>query len=153
MRVRVDVGAGIDTFISDLEKYEAYAEEFSKRAIWEGARIVTDDIRKSIQSLNTVDGRVKDYEKEGLLEGLGIATMKNSGDVIDTKIGMDGYNHHPTKKYPKGQPNAMIARSIEKGTSFRRPTPFISTAVERSSQAAVAAMSAEFDRLTAQVMS
>lgn len=152
MNVKCDIGGGLDTYIKDLEQYKDNIEEISRRAIYEGADVLADEIRKSIERLNTSDGRVTDYEKEGLLEGLGIARMRKNGTIIDAKIGMDGYNHHPTKKYPKGQPNAMIARSIEKGTSFRRPQPFISNTVERCRAQAENAMSAEFDRQTGHIM-
>ena len=152
MKIRLDVGSGIDQYINDLERLKMSAEDVSKRAIYEGAGIVADEVRNSIRSLSTTDGRVKDYEKEGLLEGLGITPMRQNGQRIDAKIGMAGYNHHPTKKYPKGQPNALIARSIEKGTSFRKPQPFISKAVERCRTRAEAAMSAEFDRQTQKIM-
>lgn len=152
MKVRCDIGGGLDEYINDLERYQGDIEEISRRAIYEGADVLADEIRASIQKLNTTDGRVTNYEKEGLLEGLGIARMRKNGTVIDAKIGMDGYNHHPTKKYPNGQPNAMIARSIEKGTSFRKPQPFISNTVERCRTQAERAMSAEFDRQTGQIM-
>lgn len=152
MNVKCEIGGGIDEYINDLEKYQSNIEEISRRAIYEGADILADEIRASIKKLSTTDGRVKDYEKEGLLEGLGIARMRKTGTVIDAKIGMDGYNHHPTKKYPRGQPNAMIARSIEKGTSFRKPQPFISNTVERCRVQAEHAMSAEFDRQTGLIM-
>lgn len=152
MNVKCEIGGGIDEYINDLEKYQGNIEEISRRAIYEGADILADEIRASIKKLSTTDGRVKDYEKEGLLEGLGIARMRQTGTVIDAKIGMDGYNHHPTKKYPRGQPNAMISRSIEKGTSFRKPQPFISNTVERCRAQAEHAMSAEFDRQTGLIM-
>lgn len=152
MKVKAEIGGGVDRFISKLEEYEGDIEEISRRAIYDGADVLADEIRKAIEGLNTKDGRTADYEKEGLLEGLGIARMKKNGQRIDTKIGMHGYNHHPTKKYPRGQPNAMIARSIEKGTSFRKPQPFISNTVAKCRSEAESAMSAEFDRQTKKIM-
>jgi hypothetical protein len=43
-----------------------------------------------------------------------------------------GYNNVITKKYPKGQPNNMIARSCESGSSSMIKQPFMRTAVNAS---------------------
>ena len=51
------------------------------------------------------------------------------------KLGFDGYNKQRTKKYPKGQPNSVIARSINSGSTWRKKNPFIDRAT-RSSKAA-----------------
>ena len=61
--------------------------------------------------------------------------MKHENDGYNVLIGFDGYNGIRTKKYPGGQPNQLIARSVERGTSFRRAYPFIKKTV-RSSKAA-----------------
>lgn len=160
VKVRMEVGGGIDQFISDLNRLDANVEEMSKRSIYEGANVLANAIRKNIERLQVgehVKGeksaiRLTDYEKKGMLDGLGVASMKQTGQIIDTKIGMHGYNKHKTKKYPQGQPNAMIARSVEKGTSFRKPQPFIQPAVEQYRNEAENAMSAEFDRQIGQIM-
>lgn len=152
MNVKVEVGGGVDKFVSELDKLGDNVEEISKRAIYSGAKVLADAIRSNIQGLST-DKRLTDYEKEGMLVGLGVAPMKKNGQIIDTKIGMHGYNSHRTKKYPKGQPNAMIARSVEKGTSFRKPQPFIQPAVEQYKAEAENAMSAEFDRQVSKIVS
>lgn len=151
VKVKAEVGGDIDQFIGDLDRLGNNVEEISKRAIYEGANVLADAIRRKIQGLST-SGRLTDYEKKGMLDGLGVAPMKKYGQVIDTKIGMHGYNTHKTKKYPKGQPNAMIARSVEKGTSFRKPQPFIQPAVEQYKNQAQSAMSAEFDRQVGRII-
>ena len=149
-RVKVNVGGGIDQFIGELDRVGMDVEEMSRRAIYEGANILADAIRKNLEALHVGEKgsniRLTEYEKKGMLEGLGVAKMQQRGQIIDTKIGMHGYNSHKTKKYPNGQPNAMIARSVEKGTSFRKPQPFIKPAVDSYKTKAESAMSAEFDR-------
>ena len=62
------------------------------------------------------------------------------GHGLNTKIGFDGYNDVKTKKYPNGQPNMMIARSINAGTSFRRPYPFVQRCGKNAKLPAEAAM-------------
>ena len=34
--------------------------------------------------------------------------------MLNVKLGFDGYNGMKTKKYPKGQPNVLLARSIKR---------------------------------------
>lgn len=151
VKVKAEVGGDINSFIGDLENYKDHIEEISRRAIYDGAKVLADQIRKSIEKLDT-SGRTKDYEVDGLLDGLGVTPMKQNSQRIDAKIGMHGYNKHKTTKYPQGQPNAMIARSIESGTSFRRAQPFIAPTVSRYKDQAEHAMSEEFDRQTRKYM-
>lgn len=68
-------------------------------------------------------------QKKGLQDSLGIARMKATPAGLDVKLGFDGYNEIKTKKYPKGQPNMMIARSINIGTTWLRPTYFMDRTV------------------------
>lgn len=154
--VRCEIGAGLNQFVDDLEKYKDHAMGYSKRSIYEGAKILADELRSGIAHLETMQKGVHhsgrrvayDYEVEGLLEGLGITPMKQSLQIVDAKIGMDGYNHHPTKSWPKGVPNALIMRTIEKGNSFMKPQPVIHDTVQKYQAEALAAMEAEFDRCT-----
>ena len=53
------------------------------------------------------------------------------------KLGFDGYNKVKTRKYPQGQPNAMIARAVESGSSVRKKNPFIRRAVNDTQKQAV----------------
>ena len=71
--------------------------------------------------------------------------MQNDSGYRHVKIGFDGYNDVKTRKYPKGQPNAMIARVTESGSSYREKTPFIRTAVQSSEKAAVEAAKEKID--------
>lgn len=110
-----------------------------KRAVYEGAEVALDAIRQAVKALpeEKHNGKtdmmygVTSIEKDGLLSGLGATKMEDENGTIYTKIGFSGYNGLKTKKYPKGQPNAMIARSICKGTSFRKRIPFVDKAVKK----------------------
>ena len=77
-----------------------------------------------------LDGVTKE-QAQGLKGGLGVAVMEYKGKAWNTKIGFDGYNSVKTEKYPNGQPNALIARSVESGSLVRNKTPFIAPAVEK----------------------
>lgn len=154
------VGKGLDDYIALLGNLEFKSEEIVGHSIYEGAKIVADEIRANIESLPVSanksgrSGRRNptQVEKDGLLDGLGVAKMRNDNGNFNVKIGMDGYNADITAKYPKGKPNAMVARSIESGTYFMNRNPFISRAVRSAKAAAEEAMKAEIDKQIAKTM-
>lgn len=132
---RINIGRGLDEYLSKLGNLEFRAHEHVGKAIYYGADIVADSVKSAIDSIPSKEGGhkrgVTDYQRKGLKEGLGIAKMRNDNGMYNVKVGFDGYNGHPTKTFPKGQPNALIARALEKGTSFAPKTPFIDKAVRR----------------------
>lgn len=125
-----------------------------KQGVFDGAAIIADEVRKQIEAIpreterksksGTLDG-VNDRQRKGLLEGLSILTMENKNGYIHTKISFIGYNKIVTKKWMNGQPNAMIARSVEKGTSFMKPHPFRKKAVAAAKEKAVEAIGKKID--------
>ena len=148
------VGKGLDDYLAQLGNLERSAKPVIGMAIYQGAKVVADEIRKEIEALPVESSEQKragrrnltQVEKDGLLEGLGVAKMKDESGFWNVKIGMDGYNASVTAKWPYGKPNAMIARSLEKGTSFMARIPFIARAVRKSRKQAEAAMQAEVDK-------
>lgn len=147
---------GIDNFSKMLEQLEN-TEELCGRILYEGARVVADACKESIRSLPVQDGEyqgssekpligITKTQKEDLEESFGITPMQVDNGVYHVKVGFDGYGSRPTKKYPRGVPNAMLARSIESGTTFRRKIPFIRPALIRSKEAAIQAMQKALDR-------
>ena len=138
--MKLTVGDGISNYIDMLKNLEFTASETISKAVKAGGDIVTDEIRKNLNSLPVVsdhdmgsEKRLRNgprkAEKEGLQESLGIAPERNDNGFYNVKAGFDGYNKVITKKYPKGIPNAMVARSVESGTSFMRKNPFVAPAV------------------------
>lgn len=125
---------GFDSVIEKMNNAQKNSSKIVGKAIYEGANITADSLKKAVQNL-PIDERhgssddllngVKKLQKIGLENGLGIAPMQNDKGFQNVKIGFDGYNLIKTKKYPKGQPNAMIARATESGTSFSQKIPFI----------------------------
>lgn len=143
------VGKGLDSYISYLKKIDAVTDEAIGEAVYEMAKVVADSVRSGIQALPTVSNqaniatykkgysRLSDEEKQGLLDGFGVSPMQDDGGYINVKLGFDGYNSVKTKKYQKGQPNALIARVTESGSSYRQKTPFMRTAVNASRKEAL----------------
>ena len=150
---------------SRLEDYElrlsrlaGRTEEIAGKAIYAGADIITNAIRANIEGLAAVDDRagaiayqkkapapLTRTAKQGLLDGLGITPMQDDGGYYNVKVGFDGYNDIPTRKYPNGQPNQLIARSLESGSSIAQKHPFIRPAINASRKAAEAKMAEVLD--------
>ena len=144
---KMTIGKGMDEYLAKLGNLEFAAPGLVGQAIYEGAKVVADQVRAEIEALPTAESKrvatprdPTQVEKDGLLDGLGVAKKKNDGGYINVKIGMDGYNTDKTKKYPRGKPNAMIARSIESGSTVMKRNAFISRAVNKTKKEAEAAM-------------
>lgn len=131
------IGHGLDDYIKQLGEVAENTGKWTGQAIFAGAEIVADEIRKQIQALPVQEGSAKHgtrrnpsaVEIQGMLDGLGVAKKRVTNGFSNVKIGMDGYNSHVTDKYPQGHPNAMVARSILAGTTFMNRIPFVDQAV------------------------
>lgn len=130
---------GLDEYLSQLEKLSNTSDEAIGHAIYEGAGVVAKSCASAIQSLPVnnqygSDG-ITSVQKAGLIEGFGISHEQTDGLYRNVKLGFDGYNKQKTKKYPNGQPNSMIARSVNSGTSFRKKNPFMDRATRSAKSA------------------
>lgn len=133
-----------------------------KMALYDGAGVVADAIRSEVEALPTGNewgspeepiNTITKKQKEGLLTSLNIADMeRREGWGYTTMAGFVGYNDQKTHAHPGGQPNAMVAASIEGGTSFRRKNPFITRAFRKSQKLADAAMAARADAEISKIM-
>lgn len=145
-----------DIFAFDIDEDEII--EDMHEALYEGAGILADAVREEIGKIPVNDqpwkgesGRttristLTSAQKEGLLNGLGVAKHREEDGSVNTRIGFSGYNSHATKAHPNGEPNALVARAVESGTSFRAKTPIVRPAVRRVRQAAIDAMAKKFE--------
>ncbi len=145
--------AKVKTVGFEVLDFGQYKPEHIDRIVYEGARVMADEVRKNIEALpvrkpHEADGSrgVTPQEKQALLDGLGVARIQNKDGTWDTHIGFEGYDSVKTKKYPQGHPISMIARTVEKGASWLQKTPFIAPAVKSKSSVAEAAMAAELEK-------
>lgn len=131
-------------------------DETLNRAVRAGAAPVADRIRKNLEALPEVGFQhlgedemfqgIPREQKEDLLEAFGLAPIsRDKTGLVSTKAGFDGYGSHPTKTYPKGVPNAIIARATESGSSVRMKMPFVRPAVNATRQESIAAMETVID--------
>ena len=140
---------GMSEYIACLQSIANVTDEAIGAGVYAMAEVVADKVRDNIQALPTVSNeaniatyrqgysRLSDLEKQGLLEGFGVTPMQDDGGYKNVKLGFDGYNSVKTKKYPQGQPNVLIARVTESGSSYRQKTPFMRTAVNASRKEAL----------------
>lgn len=146
---------GLDEYLRKLEQLQNSSDEAVGKAIYEGAGIVAKACASAIQSLPVNNqygqGGITSVQKAGLIEGFGISHAQTDGLYRNVKLGFDGYNGQKTKKYPNGQPNSLIARSINSGSSYRQKNPFIDRATSASRSACEAKMKSvietEIDRI------
>lgn len=144
---------GIDDYFKRLDELGNLSIGLCKRALYDGAAVIADAVRDEVNSLPTSDRDAKngdpqpilEYEKQGLVAGLGVAKMKAEHGIVYTRIDFDGYNRLKSKKYPQGHPNSMIARSINSGGSNRPKNPFMNRAIRKGRAKSEAAMAARMD--------
>lgn len=123
------------------------------KALYEGAGIVADEVRKNLNALPTekwhhVENgekiKLSSRDKTEMADHFGIARYSVEAGVHQTHIGFSGYTQMKTKKYPNGIPIQMLARSIESGTSFRQRQPFVRSAVYKVRMQVAEAMAKKF---------
>lgn len=125
---------GVDKLVAQYQKLEKDTDKIIGEAIYHGAGVVMKSVKSAVENIETDDhfgtstnptSGPSTLQKLGLIYGLGIAKMRNDNGFKNVKIGFDGYNRIKTKTWPQGQPNSMVARSIESGTSWMRKQPFM----------------------------
>ena len=140
-----------------LEKCFA-KEETLEKAVHAGSAIVADAIRENLEALPEEKFRHLDVylgdsfsavpadQKKALADSFGLTPIqRDKNGFVHTKAGFDGYGSFPTNTYPRGVPNALIARAVESGSSVREKTPFVRPAVNTTRKEAVSAMEAVVD--------
>lgn len=146
---------GLQDYELKISRASKDTEKIFGRATYAGAKIVADEMKKSIEGLPIVNGYgtaekplsggVTAVQKRGLIDGFGISGLQNDNGFHNVKLGWDGYNATKTKDYPNGQPNQLVARGVESGTSWKQKHPFIRPAVTRARKKAEEKMAEVLD--------
>lgn len=144
---------GMDKYLKKLTNIAWATADVCNAAVYAGAKVVADEIKTEIKGLKTTtDGNamnawhkgeatyISETQKKGLEKSFGIAPIRDDFGDFNTKLGFDGYNEVKTKRFPNGQPNALIARSCNNGTSAMYKQPFLRRAVDRARKPAISAM-------------
>lgn len=125
---------GLEEYEQKLSLLGQDTEKICGAAIYEGASIVADEIKAGIRSLPRQTG----VTQKGLEEGFGISKLREDNGFYNVKLGFEGYNAN-------GEPNVMMARIMESGTSKVPKHPFVRPAVNRAKAAAQDKMAAVLD--------
>ena len=150
---------GMDAYLSQLRKLGENTTPVCKAAVYAGAKVIADEIKQATRGLDRVTDaeamaayrerrptKISVSQKNGLVKSLGIAPITDKYGIVSTKIGFDGYNDVKTERWPNGQPNALIARACESGSSAMLKQPFARPATQRKKDAALEAMKQAADR-------
>lgn len=156
---------GMETWLSELRKLGEATTPVCEAAVYAGAKVVADAIRSSTEGLDTVSdaealanyqvrtpGKISVTQKIGLVKSLGITKIRNKYGIISAKVGFDGYNDVKSKRWPHGQPNQMVARSCESGSSAMTKQPFVRPAVKRVQGAAEIEMERAADKKLKEIL-
>ena len=136
-------GRELQNYASRLAKLGEKEAKVCGKTIYEMANIAADEVKNKLKGLHAISDAegIKRYRKgeraqltykakQGLIDSFGISRLQDDGGFRNVKLGFDGYNTVKTKTYPKGQPNILIARSVESGTSFMDKQPFMRPALK-----------------------
>lgn len=144
--IKVD---GLDDVFAMLKSIGGDIEGVQKQAVYAGMGVIRDEVVRQIQALPEQRGYLQKgrlprdvitpREKEQLIKHIGIASMDNKSGTVSTRISFDGYTDIKTKKYKKGLPAILVARSINSGSSVRTKHPFMRHAQAASKAKAIEA--------------
>ena len=142
-----------------LGKIGDASKDICGAAIYEGAKIIADEVKNNLNSLNVTTDElamlkakkgeptyITQRAKEGLIKSFGVTSMsQDDSGIYNVKLGFDGYNDVKTKRWPKGQPNQLIARACESGSSAMIKQPFFREAVQKTKKKAESRMAEVLD--------
>ena len=151
MTIKTD---GLEELGAMMAKLGEKANEVAGKSLYEGADVVGDAFTKAISSIKTEPignskrkMRLPSPEEKAALEGKsGIAKFRNTGDGVDTMIGISGAAGYASVN---GKPKAvrLIARAINSGTSFMKKPPVFRKAVNSSKAEAQAKIADKAEEL------
>ena len=128
---------GLDKWVVELQHATDRATGICKMAVWEGGKIVGDEIRASLENIPIEDHYVskdkmrkgiRTEEKAAIQAAFGLSKMRVDGSV-STKAGFN--------------PGTKI-HAVESGTSYMQKHPIVRQAANRAKDRAEAAMASKF---------
>lgn len=152
---------GLEEYANRIAALGKEQDRITKEAVYAGAEVIADAIKAGLHSIPIDNGRgtpehpisgITSRQKADLIKSFGLAPMENRDGYLQTKAGFDGYGSTPSKKYPRGLPNALLMRSVESGTSFRKKTPVIRKAVNSSRKRSIQAMGKCIEKACMEIM-
>ena len=134
------VSMGIEDLAKSLGAVADNTSGAAKAAVYAGAGVGADRVRSALDSQATEANRdhktraLLPYEKDALQKGLTIEKIiaDKARGITYTTVTFHGRSDHKTESYPNGIPTILIARAVNKGTSFRTANRWMPNAINRS---------------------
>ena len=136
-----------------LDKMDKAAPGVAAQALYDGAGLMADEIRRGAESIKTAPFRYANggetrlpspEEKEIVVAaGAGIAKFDKNGTEVNTSVGYRASGYADLKG--KKKPIPLIVNSINSGTSFMQKQPFVRKAASSGAPKAMAAMKAKIE--------
>ena len=151
---------GMEQITGMLKQAGEAAEGIAAQALYKGAGIVADEISREARGVTTKPFRYANgwqrepspEEKAAIVAAgaAGIAKFQKTGNEVNTSVGYarSGYAMIAGKL----KPIPKIVNAINHGTSFMKRQPFIRAARDKSQNKATEAISAEVERLVAEIL-
>lgn len=151
---------GLEEVLRKMEKLPETADKVAAEALYEGAGVMADAVSQAVQGIATepfryaAGGRKREpspEEKAAVASAKhGIAKFRHTGTEVQTSIGFQNAGYANVNG--KTKPIALIANSINSGTSFMERQPFLrktfhtkKRAAEAAIEAGIAKRESEFD--------
>lgn len=120
-----------DELYQTLSRLTSDIDGVAKQAIYEGAGVIADAVRKEINTIRTSgpsewETKRRERQKQSLLGALSTAPIQPFKNGIYGGVGFGGYDDET------GKPIQLIARAFNSGTSFSSKQPFFENAVRKS---------------------
>ena len=144
--LKVDGMAEISELLSEMEDR---APAVASKALYEGAGIMADEIRKGADSIRTApfkwasssgETRLPSPEEKEIVQqaAAGIAKFDKGADSVDTSVGYRNAGY--AMLGGKEKPIPQIVNAINSGTSFMQKQPFVRKAAKNGQNKAIQAM-------------
>ena len=153
MTMKVD---GMEELSAMLRQLGDKAQAVASQSLYEGAKVMADAFKGAAGSIKAK--RVK-YpapegkkrlpsrdEKQAVMNAVGVARFKTTGDGVDTLVGVGGHNGYAMID-GKMKPVRLIARAINSGTSFMDKQPVFRRAKNQFSSSASRAIADKAEQL------
>ena len=149
MKFEMQVG-GLSEISEALEKLAEDAPKAAAQGLYDGAAVMVDEVRKSIEEIRTEPFHYSVFpgtttrlptpeEKEIVMKAsAGIAKFDKDGTEINTSVGFRNAGYAQLKG--KTVPIPVIVNAINSGTSFMKKQPFFRKAASMTTPKAVQAM-------------
>ena len=152
---------GVEALSEMLGRMEEKAPAVASGALYEGAGIMADEIRKGADTIKadkfhyavfpTATQRLPSPEEKAIVQAAaaGIAKFNKNGTEVDTSVGFRNAGY--AELNGKMVPIPKIVNAINSGTSFMKKQPFIRKAAAAATPKAIAKMQkyieAEFEAI------